>query len=115
MITLTYLRTLDGFTGEARLYRVTGDPGELVRYQDENDEACVTAYVIVSATTVAGTPETYIYPSSNDGQILSWTELAGSFKGALDHDQAIAGAGWALSEPLAEEAALATTLIGGAS
>lgn len=54
-------------------------------------------YVVVSAATVMGEPETYIFPSDADGNVTSWGELDGSFKGALDHQAALRGAGYDLA------------------
>jgi hypothetical protein len=108
--TATYLRSLNREEGspvvEARLYRMA----EPVRYEDNGE--CITRYVVVSASNVPYSgPETYIFPADDQGAVLNWSELSGSFKGALDHDQAIRNAGWELSQPLAEEAALAITEI----
>lgn len=51
-------------------------------------------YVVVSAATVLGEPETYIFAADPDGTITDWVELDGSFKGALDHEAALRGAGY---------------------
>lgn len=49
-------------------------------------------FVITSAVTVPYSgPETYVFRASPDGEILSWRELDGSFRGGLNHDTAIAG------------------------
>lgn len=39
-------------------------------------------------------PETYIFPADKDGNITSWGELEGSFKGDWDHVQALKNAGY---------------------
>lgn len=55
----------------------------------------LTDYVVVSAVDVPlGGPETYIFPAEVGGQIKSWVELDGSFKGGLDHETALADAGY---------------------
>lgn len=55
-------------------------------------------FVIVSAAEVPYTgPETYIFPASEDGQITDWRELDGSFRGGLDHAEALAGAGYQIA------------------
>ena len=52
-------------------------------------------YVIVSAAVASITgPETYIFPSNREGKITDWGELHGSFRGALDHSQALQNAGY---------------------
>lgn len=52
-------------------------------------------YVVVSAADVPYSgPETYIFPSNEKGTILKYTELPGSFRGALDHARALRNAGY---------------------
>lgn len=49
-------------------------------------------YIITSAVTIPHSgPETYVFRASREGEILSWIELDGSFRGGLNHDTAIAG------------------------
>lgn len=56
------------------------------------DGALKYSYVLTSAAYVRYSgPETYLFPSDKDGNILEWSELPGSFKGDLDHNRAIAG------------------------
>lgn len=52
--------------------------------------------VIVSAVphVFGGPPETYIFPGNEDGEVTDWVELEGSFRGAMDHARALAGAGY---------------------
>jgi hypothetical protein len=89
----TFVRQVNGFTGEARLYRL--DPPLSGDYSDEQHSY---EYVIVSATVVLFSgPETYIFPATEAGVITSWGELPGSFQGALDHEAALARAGYELS------------------
>lgn len=52
-------------------------------------------YVVVSAANVPFSgPETYIFGADSSGEIVDWTELDGSFKGGLDHEQALRNAGY---------------------
>jgi len=82
-------------------YRVT-PPLEQMGWDFDTDEEEVVArydYVIVSASDVMFTgPETYIFGANADGTILDWGELTGSFRGALDHAQALEGAGYTIQE-----------------
>lgn len=76
-----------GWGGDARLYKV--DPP--MTYEDGRQ----TKYVVVSAVNVPFSgPETYIFPADSHGKALSWLELPGSFRGALDHTRALEGAGY---------------------
>lgn len=36
-----------------------------------------------------GGPETYIFASDEDGNVVAWGELSGSFRGAIDHERAL--------------------------
>ena len=51
-----------------------------------------TSFVVTSAASVMFSgPETYIFPADEDGKILDFLELPGSFRGGLDHQEAIDG------------------------
>lgn len=81
----TLIKKLEGWwQGDARLYELT----EPVQYRGGH----LTNYVVVSATVVPGSgPETYMFASDEDGNVLSWGELPGSFRGGLDHKKALVG------------------------
>ncbi len=92
------IKSLDGFRGEAVLFRM--EPPL------ENHE-----YVVVSAITprpLEGLsslgyadmfqPETYIFGADPDGHVTAWGELPGSFKGAMDIPRALAQAGYEIRE-----------------
>jgi hypothetical protein len=75
------------FRGDARLYRLS-EP-----LMDWDGNAC--GYVLVSACDVPYSgPETYIFRANANGDITDWSELEGSFRGGLDHAQALADAGY---------------------
>jgi len=80
--TATLIKPLTGFTGTAKLWKLS-DP------LDGND------FVVTSATVAPYTgAETYIFPTDSDGKVLSWGELDGSYRGGLDHEEALQGAGY---------------------
>lgn len=84
----TFVRELNGFTGTAKLYRLS----DLVAF---GCDGMTTFHVVVSATNAMYSgPETYIFPAGEDGSILDWSELAGSYRGGLNHEQALLNAGW---------------------
>jgi hypothetical protein len=98
--TYKFIRFLSGseWRGDARLYKVT--PAIRVP-QDKTlgTKAFKTGYLIVSAVAMFYSgPETYIFPASEDGEVLDWGELDGSFRGGLDHTRALAAAGYAPAE-----------------
>lgn len=93
--TATFVRSLDGWTGDARLYRMappmpTYDPA--CEWDTPSEPA---EYVVVSGTIVpfSGT-ETYIFAADESGQPVTWRALAGSFHGSIDHGAALARAGY---------------------
>lgn len=90
--TATYIKTLDGFKGEARLYAVA-PPIEERNWDDEVE--ATHDYVIVSGVyAMFSGPETYIFPADAEGNITSWLQLDGSFQGEIDHEQALSNAGY---------------------
>ena len=96
--TATFIRRLDGWCGDARRYRLS----QPTTYYRESGKAASTNYVIVSAIELPsaagnyGGCETYIFPASEAGEVLSWGELKGSTKGTIFHEVAIEEAGWVL-------------------
>lgn len=89
----TYIKTLDGFNGVAKLYKL--DPPLMLTDWDDNPKGDAE-YVVVSAANVPYSgPETYIFQADKDGEITDWSELDGSFSGDLDHQRALSGAGYA--------------------
>ena len=93
MKTATFMKELYGYTGTAKLYRLS----EPVEYGYEVAET--TEYVVVSATFVMFSgPETYIFPADESGNVLIWSELAGSYKGGLSHVCALNDAGFAVEQ-----------------
>jgi hypothetical protein len=82
------------FTGEAWLYRLEPPHVKKPGFNGHKDE---TIEYVVSSATVApygGGPETYLFWADEAGEVLSWLELDGSFRGALDCDRAVRGLGY---------------------
>jgi hypothetical protein len=71
------------FQGNAELYKVTP---ALEGFD----------FVVVSATVAfdTGSPETYIFGADENGTVVSWGELEGSFRGELDISKALSLAGY---------------------
>ena len=91
--TATFVRKAD-WGADVRVYAV--DPPMPV----DDDEP--TRFVAVSAVNAPyGGPETYIFPCDAYGEVTSWGELDGSYRGGLDHERALADAGYELA-PAAE-------------
>ena len=87
----------------ARLVKDMGPSGSgaVQRLYRLNDtELSSTGYVVVSAVAVpyGGGPETYIFACNAEGEIDDWGELPGSFKGDLDHEKALRGAGYTVED-----------------
>ncbi len=52
-------------------------------------------FVVVSAVNAMFSgPETLIFPSDESGEITDWGELEGSFRGSLDHSEALEDVGY---------------------
>jgi hypothetical protein len=89
MMTATLLSdNLEGWAGHAALYRV--DPPML----DHNGHP--HEYVIVSAVVAITGPETFIFPSFENGKTESMLEMGGSYRGGLSHSAALEGAGYTI-------------------
>lgn len=64
----------------------------LYRLEPPHDEI---EYVVVSACSPYDLgPETYIFPADESGAVVSWLEMTGSYKGGLDHAEALSGLGY---------------------
>ncbi len=94
MKTATEVKKLKDFTGDARLFKCE-PPMEWKDGWEDDAKTKKSKYVVVSATVAMFSgPETYIFPANAKGEVVSWGELDGSFKGSLDHAEALRGAGY---------------------
>lgn len=95
MKTAKFLRDCDGFASSAKLFELS-EPVEYDRpWGDDEPPAKTAKYVVVSAAIVPLTgPETYIFPADEEGKIVSWGELDGSYRGGLVHSTALENAGY---------------------
>lgn len=92
----TFIKNCDGFTGVAKLYKLS--PPLADEPWDEDDEPTLSEYVLVSGVNAMFTgPETFIFPADENGSVTSCGELPGSFRGSIDHEQALANAGYQVS------------------
>jgi hypothetical protein len=48
-------------------------------------------YVLTSAVDGHGILETFVFPANEDGRVIDWGELEGSYQGDTNHDRAIKG------------------------
>ncbi len=88
----TFVKNLEGFTGEAALYELDEEIGYQEDYDKPGKFEGHTKYIVVSATmAMCSGPETYVFPASEDGEVLDYGELRGSYRGGLDIDEAISG------------------------
>lgn len=93
--TAELVRSLEGWRGNARLYRVSPPMKYGYDYGDGDDRRGETEYVIVSAVVAMFSgPETYIFPAREDGSAIDMLELDGSYRGGLDHEAALRRAGY---------------------
>jgi hypothetical protein len=53
-------------------------------------KVCTADFVVVSAVVTFGSgPETYIFPSDRNGEVINWGELPGSQRGTMNHEATI--------------------------
>lgn len=93
----TFVKNLEeGFTGVAKLFMVDPPMQYDIPWDDDGPPAKETSFVVVSATVVpyGFGPETYIFPADENGNVISWGELKGSYKGGLSHKTALHRAGY---------------------
>mgnify|MGYP001565118549 FL=1 len=84
----------NGWTGDAKLYKLS----EPMQYGYDEPES-ETQFVIVSATNAMFSgPETYIFPADEDGNVIDWGELDGSYRGGYNHWEALERAGYTVAE-----------------
>lgn len=94
MKTATKIRDIEGWRGRASLYKLD-PPIEDEPWGDEPKKSF--GHVVVSATiAMFSGPETYIFGAGEDGEVISWSELPGSYRGGLSHAEALQGAGYSV-------------------
>ena len=80
--------------GVQKLYEMDPPLKDFVYDWSEEDDVSSYQHVVVSAVTVYGEPETYIFPANSEGEITGWGELPGSKKGTLSHEKVIMDLGY---------------------
>lgn len=86
-----FVRNHNG-NGDGRIYRLSPPL--------TTEEGVEAEFVWVSAVIVPfGGPETYVFPCTEDGEVTDWTEQEGSYRGGLDHETALRGAGYEVVIP----------------
>lgn len=94
MGTATFVKQKNG-NGQAAVYRLD-PPLDITDWDDK--VTGTTEHVWVSAAEVMFSgPETYIFACDADGEVTDWGELTGSYRGGLDHAEALRGAGYEVS------------------
>lgn len=74
------------WSGEAIRWRVD-PPVKFTKIDDGKTSLCETPYVITSCVyALFSGIETYAFPTDEDGNVLSWSELPGSKRGTDDHE-----------------------------
>jgi len=98
MKTATLVAKLPSARTDARVYELS-ESMTWHRWDGDKEKEELATHVVVSAAVVPfGGPETYIFPAGKDEggdwQIADWLELEGSFRGGLDHAEALRRAGY---------------------
>lgn len=96
----TKIKDLESFRGQAALYSV--EPA--IQYEEIGGSKNKTNFIVVSAARVpfmlfgGDSRETYIFPADQEGEVVYWGELDGSYRGGLDHKKALNDAGYTLND-----------------
>jgi len=107
--TAKFVRQLDGWHGDARLYHVR-PPIRFGRGQAQETDHVVVSCIDVVMPAGGGEPgrvyaveadpnglETFLFAADQRGVVLDWDELPGSFRGRLDAAEALRGAGYEIA------------------
>lgn len=65
--------------------------------EDGKTARYVVASAVMAWTPDGDQPECYLFPSDKDGEVTDWLELPGSYRGGLDHAEALRGAGYTVA------------------
>lgn len=84
--TAQFIRQCTGWLGDARLYKLSEPVTDYLGREYD--------YVVVSGVDHTWATETFIFPANGEGEVIDMVELDGSFKGAVDHAEALRGAGY---------------------
>jgi len=79
----TFIKNMSKWRGDARLYNL------IPPLKWEGGE---TNFVVVSY--LPDIPETYMFPSDSEGNVIDWGELDGSQKGDIPHSFVLREAGY---------------------
>ena len=71
------------------------EQNKTIKYHDDDNGVESYEYVVVSAAIAPFSgPETYIFGADEEGNVVDWRELPGSYRGGLDIDAALTRAGY---------------------
>lgn len=94
-VTAEFVRKIEGWRGDAALYKLSNPVEYTITWDDNGEVVGHAGYVIVSAVDCyeifGRICETYIFASSDQGEVLGWAELPGSYRNGTDHQKALKG------------------------
>jgi hypothetical protein len=93
MKTATFIKKLDDFRGDARLYKLS-DPMVYESYYDDEKNKSYDYVVVSSANVPFSGPETYIFGADKKGEVVDWMDLPGSRRGSYSHEDVLEAAGY---------------------
>lgn len=85
-----FIKDMNNFRGVAKLYEVSPN----ISFGDNEN----TTFIVVSKIDNEFGQETYIFPASEDGEIVDYCELDGSQKGDISHEDVLRDAGYEICE-----------------
>lgn len=86
----TFVKNMDGGFSDAKLFSV--EPHAVY------DDYKTASHVVVSKVNSAWAHETYIFPSDERGNVVSWGELYGSARGEHSHESVLRDAGYKVAK-----------------
>ena len=92
MMKAIFIRNINNNKADQKLYKV--DPPMMMGW--DRDKTPVDYVIVSGAYFPYSGPETYIFPANEEGGIIDWTELDGSFRGYIDHEVALENAGYSV-------------------
>ena len=99
-----FVCNIKDWNGDARLYHLHPEYKNTGWDIDGEAVTIIVKHVIVSAVVVPYSgEETYIFKCNKNGKDVQYTELPGSFKGSLNHEAALEGMGYTITNDIYQE------------
>lgn len=107
---MAYSTFVRDITDRQKLYRtsepfactkIIREPGQgwlQGRLEPTETSFIVSSWCNIETEIAQGCPETYLFAANEDGEVIDWCEMEGSFKGAYNHEEAMNNSNFPLKE-----------------